>query len=194
MMELSGNFFQEACLKVVETQRLQSFLSLLFFLQFFHFSSLLSLCSFLRKAQRNDKGPWDGHTLPAASAVPTSPACSIRNAVDGEGGGLEWPFPSLQTQELPVKAGLCFSWRGQEEEGSKGWLLSFSCALWTPKATRGACKARQGKDTAQQGWDKERSFQKSRKHIRPKEKMSLEQRSKNDNTKHLCSKHCTNIN
>lgn len=75
MMELSGNFFQEAYLTVVGNTEASGFPFPPF--SSCTFSLFLSLCPFLRKDQRKDKEPWNVHTLPSASPVLTSASCSF---------------------------------------------------------------------------------------------------------------------
>lgn len=130
-MGLSGNFFQEAW----KHRGFKLSFPSCFSCTFSFFSSFLSLCFFLKKAQRNNKEPWTvGHCHLPLQCPPPLPAPAMRSATDGEEGGFVCPFPSLQPHELPAEAGLCFSWREQEEEGSKGWLLSFCRCSVDPKS------------------------------------------------------------
>jgi len=84
VVELGGNFFQEAYSKVAEIHRLWAFLSFLLSPHFYHLSPLLPLCFFLRKDKKTDKGPCDLHTMPTASLMPAWPAFPFcKNSVDG---------------------------------------------------------------------------------------------------------------
>lgn len=198
MMALGGNFFQEAYFKAAEAQRLWAFLCLLFSPCLFLLSPCLSLCFFLRKDKKNNEGSYDLHTTPTASPTPTSPACCFCEKHCWWGGRRIW----VTTSTASATGAPCECWAvflrartgGGREQGLALVLLQMFCrpeghARSMQSMQWGSARARHSRTKTRR-----RAFEKAGRHIRPKEKMSLEQWSKNDNTKHLCSKHCTNIN
>lgn len=164
----------------------------------FLLSPFLSLCFFLRKDKKNNKGLCGLHTMPTAYPLPAWPACCFCKKHCWWGGRRTWVTISIASAtRAPCKCWAVFllEWTG----GGRVWVLALVLLqmFCRPKGHARSVQSMQwGRARARhrRAKTRRRAFNKAGTHIRPKEKMSLEQWSKNDNTKHLCSKHCTNIN
>lgn len=127
--------------------------------------------------------------LPLQCPAPL-PAPSIRNAGDGEQGGFLTISTPSATPALWAVLLLEGTGAGMEQKLALV-LLQVPCGPQKPQEEQkpGRARARPSRAGTRRG-----ALRKAGRHSRPKDKMSLEQRSKDDNTKHLRSKHCTNIN